>query len=503
MCSKITHLHLYNSLIRTFNNMAKLGTYYLTLFIDLIAMTGSAILLLYMYFSFDLSSGTLSDIGKTILARPISAISLAPASGVCPSGDKLHFGEWEGTIRGCYCILSFFTGDLFNKNCNSNGVCRGGCTKKQRSSIRCRSLYANNPIPITKWKSTEFCVDYLNSSQYDYFNLLEKSTLTPEECINRGDKPCGILDKMNNILCLPQNETCPINSMIVDANPTMPGYTSYQFKSILAGGTYLHVANGTQSGSVLSQLKLSDGEVCADLGEYSSPYKPYILERRTKIGCQNKFGNYTTNPTYHLVDSFDKYTVYQENNITTAVQKLPFFFDEWTTPRKTSIYSTTFIGFDKECLKSNPINLNRLINNRIYGLNVMNLINLCVGGTIFIAFIALVFSEIDEIRKERNHSFNTFVNLKALLCILCFVVDVLAFIEIFIYNAGSKVGAPCADDITKTVLSIVSDTMHLYFYLAITILICNVLPFITWSIQDKMTEAEKNEATEGYELMNK
>lgn len=58
----------------------------------------------------------------------------------------------------------------------------------------------------------KFCV--LFYSGFTYESLLKNSTKT--YCQN-GFKPCGILDTLENILCIPQKDKCPLNDLIIDS----------------------------------------------------------------------------------------------------------------------------------------------------------------------------------------------------------------------------------------------------------------------------------------------
>ena len=88
-------------------------------------------------------------------------------------------------------------------------------------------LFNNNfCVPIYKKLKNKY-----NQSELKYDNLLKHSinidninnyNKSDKNSLNNicevGYKPCGILDTMNNILCLPKKYNCPLNDMIISYN---------------------------------------------------------------------------------------------------------------------------------------------------------------------------------------------------------------------------------------------------------------------------------------------
>ena len=62
----------------------------------------------------------------------------------------------------------------------------------------------------------------------NYATLLKHSK---ETCENNYKK-CGILDTLGNIMCIPENEECPINEVIVDLISKNNEYISRDYKAI-------------------------------------------------------------------------------------------------------------------------------------------------------------------------------------------------------------------------------------------------------------------------------
>jgi len=96
-----------------------------------------------------------------------------------------------------------------------------------KSSASISHLFNNKfCIPIyknlkNKYEQKELKYDYLlmhsiNIDNINNYNKSDKNSLN--NICEAGYKPCGILDTMNNILCLPIKYNCPLNDMIISKN---------------------------------------------------------------------------------------------------------------------------------------------------------------------------------------------------------------------------------------------------------------------------------------------
>ena len=98
----------------------------------------------------------------------------------------------------------------------------------------------------------------------------------------------NIVLKMNNIMCILQNQSCSINSMSFNTNPNMPGYNSCSLNSVNNSNTYFHLGQGTMNWEVLKCLQISEG-VCVDKEEYNANSKPYVLNTHLYYRSNIKF----------------------------------------------------------------------------------------------------------------------------------------------------------------------------------------------------------------------
>ena len=60
----------------------------------------------------------------------------------------------------------------------------------------------------------------------DYLYYLEHSS---QDQSKNNYKKCGILDTNNNIMCIPQSDTCPINEITKNSQDNSSNYTKFEF----------------------------------------------------------------------------------------------------------------------------------------------------------------------------------------------------------------------------------------------------------------------------------
>ena len=112
----------------------------------------------------------------------------------------------------------------------------------------------NQLYPILKINQDGSTVNYSEN----YASLLAHSG---KEC-EKDYKKCGILDSLGNIMCIPENETCPINDIKIDlassaSNNDLKGYESTSFKNLQEGYVLYYTNNATEK-EIISKLSLSN-----------------------------------------------------------------------------------------------------------------------------------------------------------------------------------------------------------------------------------------------------
>ncbi len=136
---------------------------------------------------------------------PIYDLSL----GVQP--DLFINDAFEGTVKGCTCPLT-------------KEIKIGNCMKVDKLK-KCYNVPPVRSIPYGVWDSTR--IKRIIKSR-DYLSLNFQ-----KDCSDTFPKKCGIIDNQGNFLCLRNNESCPINDIIIlDKNEaSLPGYKILNLKN--------------------------------------------------------------------------------------------------------------------------------------------------------------------------------------------------------------------------------------------------------------------------------
>ena len=216
-----------------------------------------------------ISSTLLEEVSLSLKSDFVRETSL---SKLCPREySTINLGSWPGTMKGCDCVgvgglTTLFDSEVQQKQC-SKGERKGGCHTIQ-------------PIPkenYTFWRNMQFCSKYPveTTDELKYLEYLKNSVKKGGSC-PQGFKQCGILDTLDNILCLPENEECPLNFFVITNNATPP--TEYQYLNITTlsfqdvNGTYLHYSNEAINNPIIVHFEIAEtGHLCIDPNEkYSS-----------------------------------------------------------------------------------------------------------------------------------------------------------------------------------------------------------------------------------------
>ena len=114
-------------------------------------------------------------------------------------------------------------------------------------SITIIALYKSRDLEELIWMgSKKFTIEKLmkinNNESFPILNIYRDGTTenysenyasllahSGKEC-EKNYKKCGILDSLGNILCIPENKTCPLNELKVDLASKNDSYISMGYK---------------------------------------------------------------------------------------------------------------------------------------------------------------------------------------------------------------------------------------------------------------------------------
>ena len=213
----------------------------------------------------------------------------------------------------------------------------------------CEFHYIGNDIYT--WKEKFFYSPSIDSDKYKYSSLIKNSVRKGEKC-KEGYKQCGIIDTMDNILCLEESDECPINYIVRSNSMTPPEeilkYSTYDVK-LIEKGTYFFYTNEAIDNYVISQFSINTNRPCLTL----------------KDSCDKEYGDekLKEDERYRYLDSMNKHSFYREHG---------FFGLDMDYENKedllrlynVSLYYRPFIGYDLSCVNDSNFYLNKTYRSR-------------------------------------------------------------------------------------------------------------------------------------------
>ena len=248
---------------------------------------------------------------------------------------------WPGTEEGCFCSYN-------------NVTYKGRCSEIQIRK-NCTIVNEKYNVSLNKWKNKFICGQYgkfINNNNnnnenkneknqiinkiittYFEFNKINSSQLCPFKT-----KKCGIIDTLNNSLCIPDIEKCPINYININNSNNNNNFN-------------LIVNNKeTENGKIYTNFLLSEDKICINhylknfIHEYNYPLfksNDYFLKKCSKFK-KNKTILINDN-NFKILDFYSKNSFYLDNNL---IIDLPFY------PKIESninLFTNVYTGWKKKC----------------------------------------------------------------------------------------------------------------------------------------------------------
>ena len=114
-------------------------------------------------------------------------------------------------------------------------------------------------------------------SKKTYGEYRKDSVKKGEHC-KEGYKQCGILDSLNNTMCITVDEQCPINSIYITNNEQSPD-DGYTYHTIKINSQYIHYTNEATDNPIVVKFAWNNTRNVLSLYQYLSNdtlYRPYI-----------------------------------------------------------------------------------------------------------------------------------------------------------------------------------------------------------------------------------
>ena len=218
----------------------------------------------------------------------------------------------------------------------------------------CKNVDEIKSRNYTKFNGCELCsINNKDNIKLNYDILIKNSTKTKEECLNqKGMKICGMLDELNQIVCLNENIECPLNDIIINNNRTHNEIINnteiiYDTIPIEDKNYFIHHTNKNIDKQIISGFNISFGYPCSHL--YPNVARNNLFIGYDFIYC-NKSNKLSKEIWYQNSTDF-----FKENGIYEL-------FQTFNISKLDNLNSRLFIlfypGFNKECYLKYSLNSN-------------------------------------------------------------------------------------------------------------------------------------------------
>ena len=151
----------------------------------------------------------LKSISNDLNKSPLFSLSISENLTCSQNEIPISIFTYPGIIEGCDCS------GIKNRKLSSNMKNKISRTKcgVEASRVGCKRILKINETNFYKWNGKTFCTG--NYKEMKYVNLVKMTVKNGEKC-NEGMKKCGIIDTIGQVLCLPIEEECPINHVVIN-----------------------------------------------------------------------------------------------------------------------------------------------------------------------------------------------------------------------------------------------------------------------------------------------
>ena len=286
-------------------------------------------------------SRVLRELRSSLNDYPLADFEYAEECKGKYNGNLFTYG---GSREGCSCI-----DDRDNKT--SKELVRPRKCPKNRTRNRCKRIPPTRSQNLEYWINGKFCSRYYNitSKIKGYLYYLNTSVLKNEECQN-GYKKCGKLDDMDNYLCVPKDEDCPITDIVV-SNTERDDLKDYNYSFI--DNKYFYYSNKVDK-QIITKLKVVEGKLCNDRTFIHTDYPQYFLDYNFKFyGCRHKIDGELYEKNFEILDtkSKEEFYLYSGLNMSHIYRNPNFEYPFFSLNANMNLYPQRYLGYDKQCLK--------------------------------------------------------------------------------------------------------------------------------------------------------
>ena len=249
-----------------------------------------------------------------------------------------------------------------------------------RTGTRRKKTVTKETVDVTDIElinGKHFCYDKSKT----YRDLLYNGQIIKEnEQCKENYKSCGIIDTLNQILCVKNEENCPLKDIHFGQNDDLTKYT-YDADSDISYNNNNYDGNN----KIIGRLILNDGQPC--LSDSEKLWKKFVSEEAGDghLKCKKKLKNVENDERYEAAGQITYRQLYIDN-LNDECKNLVLYKTGLDT---VTLYKREFLGIDKECDEKSHItnDVYKKINNNQKKLRIFCLVE---GILLFIITMILI-----------------------------------------------------------------------------------------------------------------
>ena len=293
--------------------MANLSVFHCVAFIPMIAIS-----LMHFIFFFMFKITEFNNIFNSLDSSPFFNFHLDGNN--CGADEYITFHTWGGI-----------------KEKHTHSYYRNG--KRHHST----EIVIVGKSEINKINGRYFC--YKKGMTYKQL-LYNNQIIKKNETCKDGYKNCGIIDTLEQQLCMPQDDECPLYDVgIEEGNNYYKDNVDYTYDE--ASRIYYNKNTYNEPNKkIIGKIVLNDGNPCYDSNEQK--WRTFILKEAddNHLTCELKIFDKNSDDRYTKIGDISYYMIYRDN---IDYKYFSLFPKQDIKSRHLSLYKIEFFGIDKEC----------------------------------------------------------------------------------------------------------------------------------------------------------
>ena len=387
---------------------------------------------------------------------------------------------WAGNFNGCGCKNNYNSYNFYSNVC------------PEENCIYIEEIEQRN---FSNYHNIHFCY---KRGDKNYENLIYN--LLPSEdynkCQNETHRVCGFIDSLNNIICIPKNESCPMLTTFLiskDLNYIQNYKNKYDNDAkiininttslyILLSHSPLNIATTWTNQykiKIYNNFRVDLSQPC--LGGHNSPKSELIfdlMKNKYDLSCDTfKNGSEKIDILYDILDEEAYLNYLDDNNFLELDTKLfkPFNID--LSDKKIKLYAKTYPGWNSACYKESPETFFNFLKSS-YILNKISFMTIINSFLIIVLLISIGIGAFYFM--ENFEKIFYFIILGFLVLNLFYPLQLIANGNWIINNISDDDGNFCGDESLNIVIRHISDSCQSLVY-SYTVIICiNILDIIVF-----------------------